>query len=106
LGTITSLDATGFDFTSHHEQVSRRFEITPGQLRNAFVHDVAYARLKGESVRVATLPQWFLDWVFEFIGSVQEPYDHDYVILAGCYLCPSPDGVSPDAGATYELPPP
>lgn len=82
----------GVKFQQRGESGSRLFVISPSRLRDAFVKDIAYHRLRGDRVDpVELLPQWFLDSLVEFIGSNEEPYDHRFVVLVGSQFQPSDD---------------
>lgn len=88
-------------FRQSNETQSRVLNVSPHALREAFVNDAAYRRLRGERVSpILRLPVWFVDEVVEFIGSVEEPYEHPFVVLVGLRLCESQDGEQPLAGAT------
>ncbi|MCL8026961.1 hypothetical protein [Nocardioides bruguierae] len=80
----------GLQFQQRGESGSRLFVISPTRLRDAFVRDIAYHRLRGDHVDpVERLPQWFLDGLFEFIGAIEEPYDHRFVVLVGLQFQPA-----------------
>lgn len=96
-----SFDEHGFvAFSQHGEESWRTFAITPWRLRMAFVEDVAYRLGRGENVAaVDSLPQWFIDHLWETVGSDEEPYADPYVILVGSELYPSSNGRHPASGS-------
>lgn len=96
-GEIGLVDG-GIEFRARHEQAVRTFRVDPDGLRDQLVRDLARGRLSDDRYPDHwRLPSWLLDDLFEFIGSIEEPYDHDEVELVNCQLRPVPrEGVVGD----------
>lgn len=84
LGEVRLVDG-GIEFRARYEQAVRLFRVDPDGLRDELVRDLARGRISERRYPDHwSLPSWLLDDLFEFIGSIEEPYDHAEVEFVNC----------------------
>lgn len=81
-GIVEEIETGGVAFVAAEESTARTFLITPVQLREALViHQAHEVHSDHHPMFMNHLPQWFVDDLWETIGSREEPYDEPYMML-------------------------
>lgn len=81
----------GLEYRKHEEQSSRRWLLTPSILRTELTKS---GFRRQEDYPNSRFPVGCEDSLNEFLGALEEPYDHQYVIMIGIEFHSSPDGTN------------
>lgn len=81
----------GLEYRKTDEQSSRRWLLTPSILRTELTKDLFVTQADYSD---SHLPIGCADSLNEFIGALEEPYEHRYVILVGLKVHSSLDGTN------------